>query len=120
MTSVDDRALEHVLDGTPPDPDDAELAEAIARVERDLDRIRRGLLLVAADEPATRPRHDRPWGRALAAAAAVAAVAAAIVVAAVLTRDDDEQAQVAAPSGSTQPLPEPQSAPTPETAATAV
>jgi hypothetical protein len=103
MTTVDDRALAHVLDGTPADPDDTELADAIARAEHDLARIRRALQLVAADEPASPSGRRRGRVRTIAIVAAVAAVAAAVIVAVgVSRRDDDEPSQVVAPAETTE------------------
>lgn len=117
MTTVDDLALQHALDGTTADPDDMELADAIVRAERDLARIRRGLQLVAAEEPTAAPVRSRRRGRrAVAVAGVAAAIAAAVLIAVVLAWDDDDPAQVAAPSGTTAPAPDTQAAAAPATA----
>ena len=87
MNDVDDRALTIALDDGPTPKDDAVLALAVERARRDIDRIRRGLVLVAAHEEQPAKQRSRVRRRVLVAAAA-AAVVAGVAGVALAVRED--------------------------------
>lgn len=82
MTNLDDRALALVLHGAPLPSGDAELADAVTRARHDVDRIRRGIALVA-DTPMPVVTHPtrRPWLLGAAAAAVLALGIAGLAIA---------------------------------------
>ena len=98
MSDIDDRALELVLDDDRIPVDDPELASAVQRARRDIERIRLGIALAAEHHETTGAPTGRRW--LIPAAAAAAAVVLVGAVALVATREED-RAPVAASTSTT-------------------
>jgi hypothetical protein len=90
MNTVEDRALQLLIEDEHARADDPEFDAALDRGRADLARIRRGLKLIAAEDADRAPTLRRTTRRTFRRAAAVAAAAAVVGVAVVfgVTRDD--------------------------------
>jgi hypothetical protein len=103
MTDLDDRALRIVLFDDERDAETAELEAAVARVDRDVGRIRRGLELLAreAAQPTPQAGADRAGARRrslFVAAVLTAAVAVAVGVAVVLRSGGSDERAASSPA----------------------
>jgi hypothetical protein len=112
MNDLDDTALEYALDGREPDPGNRELMAAVDRAGRDVDRIRRALLLAAADETSPRTMRRRSRSRVVALSGALAVAAALAIVAIRVLPGDDTSRVASPPAAATAPASPPSTAST--------